>query len=238
MSTALKTSRAVAAAERTLDNAARSVAALAKAVHTIDRLRATLGPGSLLHDLVVLANPRAGDDRRMAAERRLARQHLGPSDVFFINRWILLEDAFRAWRGERSFLDGWEELVGPCILIEYEAIPRDIPLGEVRSQLRRLLRPAVERDLLGHTLDSRARFSPLEDPGVYEVEDRIGAADQRLEASAALRGLDPHEQWLLREYYQADSAGRKAMAQRLGVSRALLRKQVERAKEKVRELST
>lgn len=216
---------------------ARTFRHASEAMGQVARLQRALGPGSFLHDLVVLANPKATEARRMAAERRLACHHLKPSDVFYIDRWLLVEDPFRAWRGDRTFFGAWEELVVPFVLTNYDSIPRDILLVDVKPYLRRLLRSTIERELMGHTLDQRARLSPLGDPDTYEAEDVIEAADQRVEVSVVLRGLEPHEQMLLREYYgaRAGGAGRKALAKRLGISDARLRKRAERARGRARK---
>ena len=82
-----------AAVARTLRRASANIATVGKAMGQATRLQQVLGRGSFLHDLVVLANPRAGPGIRMAAARRLARYDATHNMIFFEARWLQLEDA-------------------------------------------------------------------------------------------------------------------------------------------------
>ncbi len=80
----LTSSNHLAAVARTLRRASANIATVGKAVGQAARLQRVLGPGSFLHDLVVLANPRTADGIRMAAARRLARYHARPKMISMV----------------------------------------------------------------------------------------------------------------------------------------------------------
>lgn len=230
----LTSSSHFAAVARTLRHASATFATAGKAVGQATGLQQELGPRSFLHDLVVLANTRAAGGIRMAAARRLARRHARPKMIFHRARWLQLEDAFRVWRGERGFWEGWQDLVAPYIYIAFKDIPRDIPLREVWPHLRRRLRRAIELDLLGYTLDGRLRFSAHEDEEPIVPEAVAEAAHLSLELAESLQILTPEEQAFLLEYRRAGSAGRKALAKRLGVRYDTLRQRASRLLRKLK----
>jgi len=223
-----------AAFARTLRRASATFATAGKAVGRATGLQQELGPRSFLHDLVVLANTRAEGGIRMAAARRLARRHGRPKMIFHRARWLQLEDAFRVWRGERGFWEGWQDLVAPYIFLAFKDIPRDIPLGEVWPDLRRRLRRAIELDLLGYTLDGRLRFSAHEDEEPIVPEAVAEAVHLSLELAESLQLLTPDEQAFLLKYHGVGGAGHMPMARRLRISDDALRQRASRLLRKLK----
>ena len=224
-----------AAAARTLRRASANFTTVAKAMRQVARLQRALGPGSFLHDLVVLANPKAADARRMAAARRLARHYVTRGAIFHANRWSSLESEFNERRDGRDFKAAWVELAAPAILLAFEAIPGDTPLAEVWRELRRRVRAEIERDLLGRTLDSRTQDSIVGDAEPAALQELMHAVDLRLDDLVALQVLEPAERDLLIAYKSVDSAGHIALARRLGISNGTLRQRASRSLQKVKQ---
>ena len=225
-----------AAVVPTLRRASAHFAPVAKAMRQVTRLQQELGPGSFLHDLVVLANRKAADGR-MPAARHLARRYVTRRAVFHPNRWSFVEDEFNTRRGDRDYDVAWAKLAAPAIILAFETIPGDTPLDEVWRKLRRRVRAEIERDLLGRTLDSRTEDPIVGDAEPAAPQELMHAVELKLDDLAALQHLEPAERDLLIEYYSVGSAGRDALAERLGISGALLRIRAKRARDRARKFS-
>lgn len=226
-----------AAVARSVRRASAFVATVGNAMRQVALLQRTLGPGSFLSDLVLIANRRTGDERRMAAAQRLASLYVTRRAIFHPNRWSFLRDEFDVRRNGRGFVVAWVELAAPAILLAFEAIPGDTPLPDVWPELRRRVREEIERDLVGQTLDRKIEGRIAGDLDPATPPELMRAEDLKLDDLAALKRLGPAERDLLMEYYSVGSAGRNALAKSLGISGARLRKRIQRARDRSRKFS-
>ena len=208
-----------------------------RAVRVVEDVRRAIGPRSLLGELVLLVDRKAKDSEREGAARRLAAKHVTHRAVFHPNRWQLIRDAFDNWRGERSLADAWEDLVAAYILEAISELPRDTLLGDVWPSLRRRLRPTIERELLGRTLDTKSSMGDLSENVTPSSLDLLQeAAAVRLDFLVACRRLSPEDRALLLEYSGASPAEHVALAARLGIRPDLLRRRVANARRRLGNL--
>ncbi len=201
----------------------------------VEELSVALSEGSFLSDFLPLLADSSEDQARYEAARRLAARHLRPKTVEYELRWNQLEDAFYAWRGGRGFDEAWEDLVVAHI---FDACGDmlDCTLGEAFVVMRRRLRSAIERDLLGRTLDSgdvaeKLMLDPSE--GRATPEEILEFAELRLDFLLALEKLPAEDRILLCEYVDP-SCDRRALAQRRNISYDALRQRVSRIQKTIR----
>lgn len=191
-----------------------------------------LQPGLLVADL--LSQERDGGDseeEREAAVERLTREHFRRGDIFHESRWTSqgghLPDAFRDWRGDRHFKEAWADLATGYILDAFAATDDTTEVGDVYQRVRSAVRSAIERELLGRTLDAGDPTTKLAKEPTVSTDELLDQAFERTDLLAALATLHPDERQLLLEYYDPES-DRDAIAARLRISNAALRKRVSR----------
>ena len=223
-----------AAVARSVRRASAFVATMGNAIRQVARLQRTLGPGSFLSDLVLIANRCASDERRIAAAQRLASRYVTRRAIFYPNRWPFVKNEFNARRDGRDFEVAWAELAAPAIILAFETIPGDTPLDEVWRKLRCRVRAEIERDLLSRTVDRKTEVPIAGDAEPTAPQELMYAGELKLDDLAALQHLEPAEKDLLIEYYGVGSAGRKALAKRLGVSYDSLRQRASRLLRKLK----
>jgi hypothetical protein len=208
--------------------APRPAEALLPPIATLDSI---FPQGSLIRDLGTLCDMGSPTGERVAAARRLVRGVFSCGHIFHPDRWAQLQHAFVAWRGERSFNTAWADLVIAELFIAVRELSIETPILELYVCCRRRLRVAIERDLIGRTLDSGDPVAKLQiDPPM--PEEILELAELRVDALVALAKLPPEDAVVILAYHL--SADRQALAAELGISHANLRQRASRIQRRLR----
>ena len=208
---------------------------LARGRRAVDEFLQAVGPGSLIADVTLVRMPHAPEADRADAVRRLAREHVTFRGVFHHTRRLSLRRPFNEWRGGRPDEDAWEDLAGVRILEAVAELTDDTLLTEVWPSLRRRIRPAIETDLIGRTLDMKAKIVGL-NAAAFSVHSQTRESPQFLDLAAALQTLSPQDRDILRGYAEASSAERRAQAASLGITPEALRQRVAAIRRRLRIL--
>jgi len=211
-------------------------------------LRSLLEPGSIVGDLLIALDNKQPESQRYEAANKLARSIFSRRYVFHPKRWELLEDAFKAWQGDRSFVDAWADIAGAYILIAGSSLYTSV--AHAVQDIRQKLRKSIETDLLGHTLDCKApdimAFDNLDDAS-FDIQDdspspldEVIADENALEASRKLAVIldkcSPQERHLLLLLMEHDGHVLAEIAKLLGISPSTARTMKQRIKGKARAI--
>ena len=220
---------------RGVSSFARLGADLARGRRAVDEFLHAVGPGSLIADVALVRRPHAPEANRADAARRLAREHVTFRGVFHVTRRLSLRGPFNEWRGGRPDEDAWEDLAGVRILEAVAELPDDTLLSEVWPSLRRRIRPAIETDLIGRTLDMKAKTVGL-DALAFSVPSHTRESPLLLDLAAALQTLSAQDRDILFRYAEASPAERRAQAASLGITPEALRQRVAAIRRRLRDL--
>jgi hypothetical protein len=192
--------------------------------------------GTLLGDLLIVLMADATDEVRQAAAARLLKQSVTQRAIFHPNRWEKLRIPFAEYRGARSFEEAWQDLCLAHLVDACGGMPSRLPLKDVFAEIRRKLRVAIEKELLGRTQDSGDPVEKLRaDQGEATPDEILRLADERLDVLMALQRLPEADAGLLKLYHDPD-IDRKQLASDLGMTYVNLRQRARRIGQAAKEL--
>lgn len=255
---------AVAVLKAWLDKQKASFTAFAGDLRTMNRrlreitapLVKALAPGEFLGDsLRVRGYAGQSEDDRAETAERLLRRHFSRGKVFYPLRWESgVGEAFmrRVRESGGRTVDVWTDLAMAPLFDAVATIPVGNPeistVKDVHQWVRRRIQNSVEKELLGHTQDSKLREVPIEaEPPL--PDDILEMADQRVEglferveeyadllrACERLR-LSEVDRTLL--YYWSQKVSSKTLARRFGLTPDAVRRRIDRAAERLKKFLT
>lgn len=174
-----------------------------------------LPPGTLMGDFLAVYDQ--GDVE--ALDRLSKSKYFCRRAIIHEKRWFPhLDNAFAGRRGDRRWDIAWPDLVAPNLFVAIREVPGGTAMAHLYRELRKLVRPKIERDLLAGETDEDVRRHPT---GPYPEEDTQEAieleqayqeeladwrlqVENRLDIQSVLETLDPQTRQTLEMYASDD----------------------------------